>query len=100
MVNVTGQVHSVEAVVQTLRTGNAGKMAALGSLAHATRLKAALGRMEDYVEAFAHAHETANLAECQGLGIAIQSAAGTIADAARNLDDAVARELQAQRAAA
>lgn len=87
-------------LVHALRIGNAGKLAALGSHAHATRLRAAIGRMDDYIEAFQHAHETANLAECQGLGIAMQSAASTIADAARQLDDAVARELQASRVAA
>jgi hypothetical protein len=93
-------VTSTEDLVHALRIGNAGKMASLGSIAHATRLRAAIGRMDDYIEAFQHAHETANLSECQGLGIAMQSAAGTIADAARCLDDAVARELAASRAAA
>jgi len=91
-------ITTTDDLVHALRVGNAGKMASLSSIAHATRLKAAVARMGDYIDSFAHAHETGNLAEAQGLGIAMQSAATTISDAARCLDDAVARELAATRA--
>jgi hypothetical protein len=96
MSNVT----TTDDLVHALRINNAGKMASLGSIAHATRLNAALLRMSDYVEAFQHAHETGDLGECQGIGIAIHSAATTISEAARELDNAVARELAAARYAA
>jgi hypothetical protein len=100
MVNVPSQVHSVEAVVQTLRTGNAGKLAALGSVAQAVRIKAALQRLSEYTEAFTHAHETGNLDEAQGLAIAMSRAALTLSTATTALDDALVREMAHHRAVA
>jgi hypothetical protein len=100
MGNVAGQVHSVEAVVQTLRTNNAAKLAALGSVAQTAAIRAALQRLSEYTEAYAHAHETGNLEEAQGIAIAMTRAAMTLQTATTRLDDALARELVEARAAA
>lgn len=97
---VTGQVHSVEAVAQTLRTNNAAKLAALGSVAQTAAIRAALQRLSEYTEAYAHAHETNNLEEAQGIAIAMCRAAMTLQTATTRLDDALARELVEARAAA
>ena len=94
------QIHTVEAVTAALRTGNEGKMAALGAMAHASRVAATIGRMDEYVAAFKHAHETGNIEEAQGLAIALSRAAITLNTATTDLDNALTREMAAQRAVA
>ncbi len=100
MGNVAGQVHSVEAVVQTLRTANVGKMAALSAIAHAVAVNAGAARVQEYIEAFRHAHETGNLAEARGLALSISAATGTMQRAAMDLDNALDREMTHARAVA
>lgn len=94
------KVTTAQDMVHALRTKNDSRNAMLGSVAYTAAIRATIQRMAEYTEAYAHAHETGNLEEAQGLSIALSRAALTLQTATTKLDDALARELAEWRAAA
>jgi hypothetical protein len=90
---------TAEDVLRITKAKNEGKAAALSTMAHAVKLKAAVERMRDYIDAFEHAHETGNIVEAQGCGFSIVAAALTITSAAYGIEGAVKAELDERMAA-
>ena len=100
MDKVHGSAFGVEAVTSALRVNNRTKDAALGSVAYATKLKAAAQRLTDYLDSYAFAHESHDLGECHGLAFAIKATTDTLGIAAAELEAALRRELDAAKVAA
>jgi hypothetical protein len=89
---------TTEDVTAQLRKKNDEK-AGFGVLAALVRLKAANARMQEYIDAAAHAYETLNTAEAEGIAMAIRSATITMGETANHLDAALHGEMQRARAA-
>jgi hypothetical protein len=99
MTNVASQVHTVEGARDALRIGNAAKTAALGVLAHGTRLRALAGRVMDITQSLADAHATGDLDEAECHALALSAVQRGMYDAIDALQKSLNREKAAGRAA-